>query len=55
MVGQPGRSGGAREGAGRPSGKEGGRTEGAVDVFPRDRNTIISRKWSLAELNLAER
>jgi hypothetical protein len=49
MVGQPGRSGGAREGAGRPSGGEGGRTEGAVDVLPRDRYSIINRKWSLAE------
>jgi len=29
MTGQPGRSGGKREGAGRPPGGNGGRTEGA--------------------------
>jgi hypothetical protein len=49
MTGQPGRSGGKREGAGRPPGGNGGRTEGAIDVLPRDRNTIVARKWSLAE------
>jgi hypothetical protein len=36
MVGQPGRSGGKREGAGRPPGGNGGRTEGAIDILPRD-------------------
>jgi hypothetical protein len=49
MTGQPGRSGGKREGAGRPPGGNGGRTEGAVDILPRDRHSIIDRKWSLAE------
>jgi len=49
MTGQPGRSGGKREGAGRPPGGHGGRTEGAVDILPRDRHSIIGRKWSLAE------
>jgi hypothetical protein len=48
-----------REGAGRPPGGSGGRTEGAVDIMPRERSpngqagSITARKWAYAEKALA--
>jgi hypothetical protein len=63
MVGKPGRSGGARKGAGHPPGFPGGRTVGAIDIMPRERgpngssSSLTTRKWAYAEkaLRHAER
>lgn len=50
MVGKPGRSGGAREGAGHPKGVPGGRTEGAVDTTLAPARIIPpAQKWDFAE------
>jgi hypothetical protein len=51
--------GGKREGAGHPKGVPGGRTEGAIDIMPRERSpngqagSITTRKWAYAEKALA--
>jgi hypothetical protein len=61
MAGKSGRSGGKREGAGRPPGTGGtpgaGRPEGAIDIMPRERSangsSLTTHKWAYAEKALA--